>query len=161
MLRPIGYLCLTLAMLGCVSTQSQVVFEPGVVDGPKVIALSGPRHPWTVEIEKLLRSRGYEIKRFASTTRATELTSPGRVESYNQSSARVVLHVDGFAPNTSMTRCFGGGYKFSYIIAEIIDTARNVSLATYSNSGYSENCPPLSGTIFRDIADMVDAVFSS
>jgi hypothetical protein len=100
-----------------------------------------------------------EEKRFASTNIVSEETAAGRITTYAEASARVVLRVDGYAPNTSLERCFGGGYKFNHITAEVIDTKTNETLATYSNSGYSENCPPLSGTIFADITKMVAGVF--
>ncbi|MDB0016475.1 hypothetical protein N9E28_02880, partial [Alphaproteobacteria bacterium] len=76
-------------------------------------------------------------------------------ETFDKATARVILVLDGFAPNSSMTRCFGGGFKFNYINAELIDSLNNETLASYSNSGYSEGCPPLSGSIFEDITNMV------
>ena len=152
-------LALLLSVSACVSTKSEAIYASGVIEGERVVALSGSRQPWTVEIEKRLRAKGYAVKRFASVTQAIEQVSESRIETYKQASARVILHVDGFAPNTAMTRCFGGGYDFEYISAELIDALNNETLATYSNSGYSENCQPLSGTIFGDIVAMVDAVF--
>ena len=143
----------------CATIKSEEIYSHGVIDGERVVALSGPRQPWTVEIEKRLRAKGYAVKRFSSVTQAIEQVSKHRIEAYNQASARVILHVDGFAPNTVMLRCMGGGYNFEYISAELIDTLNNETLATFSNSGYSENCQPLSGTIFGDIAALVDAVF--
>jgi hypothetical protein len=143
----------------CVSTKSSEVYATRAVDGARVVALSGARQPWTSEIEKRLRDKGFSVKRFTTVARVSGQVGPDRVETYSEAAARVVLRVDGSAPNTSMTRCFGGGFKFDYITAEVIDTRNNETLATYSNSGYSENCPPLSGTIFSDIVRMVEAVF--
>ncbi|EGY23854.1 hypothetical protein DA2_3934 [Desulfovibrio sp. A2] len=54
-----------------------------------------------------------------------------------------------------MNRCFGGGYKFIYINADLIDTATNETIANFSDAGYSENCPPASGTIFTDLTNTV------
>ena len=152
-------LLISVAQAGCVSTKSVDVFVSEKISGPKVIAMSGVRAPWVFEIEKRLRARGFEVKRWASQNRAIEQVSPNKLEAYNEASAQVILRIDGFAPNTSMTRCFGGGYKFNYITVEAIDVAKNETLAAFSNSGYSENCPPLSGTIFGDIAGMVDGLF--
>jgi hypothetical protein len=152
-------LALLLSVSACASTKSEAIYVRGEIEGEHVVALSGSRQPWTVEIEKRLRAKGYAVKRFASVTQAIEQVSERRIEAYNQASTRVILHVNGFAPNTAMTRCFGGGYDFKYISAELIDALNNETLATYSNSGFSENCQPLSGTIFGDIVAMVDAVF--
>ena len=117
--------------------------------------MSGERAPWVYEIEKRLRKNGFSIKRMVSQNVSVEQVSPTKTEAYNAAAARFILHVNGYAPNTSMTRCFGGGYHFDYINVELIDVRTNETVFHYSNSGYSENCPPLSGTIFTDIADMV------
>lgn len=162
-MRTLGTVLSSLSLIwfvsACVATKSEAIYARGKIEGERVVALSGSRQPWTMEIEKRLRAKGYTVKRFASVTQAIEQVSESRIEVYNQASARVILNVDGFAPNTSMTRCFGGGYKFQYITTELIDALNNETLATYSNSGYSENCPPLSGTIFGDTVAMVDAIF--
>lgn len=142
-------------LLGCVSTQTRDVFLEKKITGPKVIAMSGERAPWVYEIEKRLRKNGFSIKRMVSQNVSVEQVSPTKTEAYNEASARFIFHVDGYAPNTSMTRCIGGGYRFEYINAELIDVRTNETVLHYSNSGYSENCPPLSGTIFTDITEMV------
>lgn len=144
---------------GCVSTKSMDILVEEKVEAPKVIAMSGTRAPWVYEIEKRLRNNGFEIKRMASQNVAVEEVSPKKTEAYNEASARFILHIDGYAPNTSMTRCFGGGYRFEYINAELIDVRTNETVMHYSNSGYSEKCPPLSGTIFGDISDAVSQVW--
>ena len=95
----------------------------------------------------------------ASQNVTVEKVSPTKTEANNEASARFILHIDGYAPNTSMTRCFGGGYRFEYIDAELIDVRTNETVLHYSNSGYSENCPPLSGTIFTDIVESVTQVW--
>lgn len=95
----------------------------------------------------------------ASQNAAIEQTSESKTEIYNEASARFIMHVDGFAPNSSMTRCFGGGYNFQYINVELIDIETNETAMHYSNSGYSENCPPLSGTIFTDIVKATSSIW--
>lgn len=147
------------SLAACAPTRNSEVYAERAVDGPRVVALAGARHPWTSEIEKRLRQNGFTVKRFSSTNIVSEETTAGRVSTYAEASARVVLRVDGYAPNNSLERCFGGGFKFNFITAEVIDTKTNETLATYSNSGYSEDCPPLSGTIFTDITKMVTGVF--
>lgn len=144
---------------GCVSTKSMDILVDKKFEGPKIIAMSGSRDPWIYEIEKRLREQGFEIKRMASKNVSVEEVSPTKTEAYNEASARFVLHVEGYAPNTSMSRCFGGGYRFEYINAELIDVRNNETVMHYSNSGYSENCPPLSGTIFSDISGAVSQVW--
>jgi hypothetical protein len=86
--------------------------------------------------------------------RLIEKQSETKTGIYNEATARYVLNVQGSAPNGAMTRCYGGGYNFNYIDAELIDLKDNKTIFHYSNSGYSEGCPPLSGHIFGDIAEL-------
>ena len=146
-------------MAGCVATKEKTVYVTTPINAPKEIALVGTRYPWVSQIETRLRAKGFKIKRFASVSEATTKVSSSTTETYNKASTRIILALDGYAHNTSMTRCFGGGYNFNYINAELIDAKNNETIAVYYNSGYSENCPPLSGTIFTDITEIVEGTF--
>lgn len=152
-------LVVVLTTTGCVSTRTMEVLIQEKVDGPKVVAMSGSREPWVIEIERRLRERGFEVLRMPSQLTAVEQVSTSRTEVFNEAAARFILVVNGYAPNTSLTRCFGGGYNFESITVELIDAADNKTAMYYSNSGYSENCPPLSGTIFTDIVNGVDQIW--
>jgi len=153
--------CIGLAGLlvsGCL-TRDEEIYARGVIDGPRVVAMSGPRDPWVTEIEKRLRAKGFQVKRFESVTDVAQQTAPGRVEVSSEATARVIVRIEGRAPRDMMRRCFGGGFNFDYINAEVIDVKNNETLASYSNAGYSEGCQPLSKPIYGDIANMVEAVF--
>lgn len=143
---------------GCL-TRDEEIYARGVIDGPRVVAMSGPRDPWIAEIEKRLRAKGFQVKRFESVTDVAQRTSPTRVEVSFEATARVVVRVEGRAPRDAMRRCFGGGFNFDYINAEVIDMKNNETLASYSNSGYSEGCQPLSKSIYSDIVNMIEMVF--
>ena len=156
LVRQASIIVLTSFLLGCVSTKTQDVYLKSKIVAPKIIAIEGQRWPWFFEIEKRLRAKGFKILRMASQHVTTEKKSDNLTESYNQATSRYILFVDGYAPNTGMTRCLGGGYDFQYINVELVDVQENQTVFNYSNSGYSENCPPLSGTIFTDIADLVE-----
>lgn len=159
MKRFIGLALLALLLLpGCV-TRDEEIYARGVIDGPRVVAMAGARQPWVAEIEKRLREKGVTVKRFVSVTEVTERTGPSRVETYNEALARVVVKIDGSAPMGAMYRCFGGGFNFNYITAEVIDLKTQETLASYSNSGYSEGCQPLSKPIYGDIVNTIMAVF--
>ena len=149
----------SLIVAACVNTESYEVFSAEKVEGPRELAISGVRAPWVIEIEKRLRVAGFSVKRWASHHRTTQLVGKNKLETYDEATTQVILMLDGYAPNTAMTRCMGGGYKFEFIQAEVVDVVKNEVIASYSNSGYSENCPPLSGTIFADIVSMVEGVF--
>ena len=63
--------------------------------------------------------------------------------------------IDALAAVDWAHRCFGGGYTFDYINADLIDLASNQTIASIEGRGYSEGCPPMSGTIYGDITKMI------
>lgn len=140
---------------GCVSTKSADIFLEQKITAPKVIAIQGQRAPWVYEIERRLKKHGFQVKRMATLGVSAENVNDRKVTAYKEASARFILVVDGYAPNDTMRRCFGGGYDFNYINVELVDLKTNETVLHYSNSGFSENCPPMSGTIFGDIENMV------
>ncbi len=153
---------LILALLltsGCVSTKSSDIFLDKPITSPKVLAVQGTRAPWVYEIEKRLRKQGFKIKRMASQGTAIEDVSPTKTKAYREATAQYILLVDGYARNDSMNRCFGGGYNFDYIDIEMIDVRNNESVLHYSNSGFSEGCQPMSGTIFTDIENLINSAW--
>lgn len=147
-------LLLLLGLVGCAHNSTTVIVERKI-DAPKVIALDAPRTPWVVEIENRLRQNGFQILRWASQKRVREQVSDNKVEEFRESTARYVLVIDGYAPLDPMTRCFGGGYRFSHLTAELVDVQTNETLFNVSGSGYSENCPPMSGEIFQNVTSAV------
>jgi hypothetical protein len=123
--------------------------------GPKIVALDAPSAPWVIEIQNRLKQEGFKVLRWSSRTRVTEKTNLARVEQYNEAEARYVLVIDGYAPYDWANRCFGGGFKFSHVSVDLVDVKTNETVLNVNGAGYSENCPPLSGTIFADIAKAV------
>lgn len=160
-LKLITFLVLSISglMAGCVTTKSVDVMNSAKINSPKIIAMSGSRGAWVYEIEKRLKAKGFEIKRMASQNSAVERVSETKTEVYKEASTRFILHIDGYAPNNVMERCFGGGYRFEHIDVELLDIQKNETVFHYSNSGYSENCPPLSGTIFEDITNLTNSAW--
>lgn len=142
-------------MNGCVSTKSQNIFIDKKITTDKIVSIEGTRTPWVFEIEKRLRKEGFKVKRFLSQNVSVEQVTSKKTIAYNEASSKYLLRIDGYAPNSSMTRCMGGGYIFDYIDVELIDLVNNETIFHYHNSGYSEQCPPVSGTIFADITNLV------
>ena len=145
----------TLLLSAC-ATGTVTSFAESRLEGPKVVALDAPRTPWMLEIESRLRKEGFQVLRWASTSRVKEQTSETHIEEFRKSAARYVLVVDGYAPLDKMRRCFAGGYNFDYLQVELVDTKTNETVLNVSGSGYSENCPPASGTIFADITNALN-----
>lgn len=149
----------TFALTACASGRVVQISDVPVT-GPKVIALNAPSAPWVIEIQNKLKQRGFRVLRWSIVSRVTERTSPDTLEEYNKAEARYVLIIDGYAPYDKMNRCFAGGYRFDYISTDLVDTVSNETILNVNGAGYSENCPPLSGTIFSDIADAVNGAWS-
>ncbi|HMN15111.1 MAG TPA: hypothetical protein PKD55_22560 [Bellilinea sp.] len=151
---------LVLTLVGCASSGRVTRLADAQISGPRVIALDAPSAPWVIDIQNELKARGFRVLRWSSRARVTERASADRIEQFNEAEARYVLVIDGYAPYDWTTRCFGGGYNFSHISADLVDTKSNETILNVNGSGYSERCPPMSGTIFADIANAVDAAWS-
>lgn len=149
----------TLVLVGCAHNSTNILTDKKL-DGPKVIALDAPRAPWVSDIEGRLRKAGYKVLRKASLKRVTE-DHQGKKEEYQEATTRYVLVVDGEAFVDQMNRCFGGGWKFNYLNTELVDTATNETVVSVAGSGYSENCPPLSGSLFTNIVKALDEAWGS
>lgn len=143
-----------IAIFGCASG-NVVQIADSKITGPKIVALNAPSAPWVIEIQNRLKQEGFKVLRWSSRTRVTEKTDEARIEQYNEAEARYVLVIDGYAPYDWANRCFGGGFRFSHISVDLVDAKTNETVLNVNGSGYSENCPPLSGTIFTDIAKAV------
>ena len=144
---------------GCAATGDVMVLTNEKADGDKHIALQAPALPWVLEIQKRLIDRGFKVERWASTRVVTQQTSSTTSEQFNEANARYVAIIEGAAPLDWTRRCFGGGYDFSYISVDVVDTKFNQTLLNVNGSGYSEGCAPSSGTIFGDITDAIDSLW--
>ena len=152
-------LIIVMNITGCVSTKVSEIYTTEKINAEKVIALVGQRQAWMSQFEIRLRQNDYKVKRFASVRDITEKINETTEETYPDIGVNAILVIDAYASNTSLTRCFGGGFEFKYINTEIIDPIKNETLATYSNAGYSEDCPPFSGTIFTDVINQLNSLF--
>lgn len=149
---------LALSIVGCAHNSTSVLVDKRI-EGAKVVALDAPRAPWVTDIEARLRKAGYKVLRKASLKKVTEETV-GRKEEYQEATTRYVLVIDGAALTDQMHRCFGGGWDFDYLNAELVDTSTNETVLTVAGSGYSENCPPLSGSLFANIVKALDGAWT-
>ncbi|EAW8221864.1 hypothetical protein IM99_11540 [Salmonella enterica] len=154
-MKKIYIFAISLVLAGCASTKNVDVVATEKAQGDRIVAINSARSPWVYEIEKRLKQKGFTVLRSASQQVTIEKQTNSTTGIYNEATTRYVLNLNGFAPNNTMTRCYGGGYDFEYIDAELIDVKNNQTMFHYSNSGFSENCPPMSGTIFTDITNLV------
>lgn len=154
--EPMKHVVMIFAALSLAGCAHNDVYQSSIAaSGPKVVALEAPRLPWVMQVERRLRDAGFQVRRWESTQAVTEVAGPGRVRTYDEASAPYILRLEGEAGLSNMRRCFGGGFNFEYISAELIDVRSNQTLATYSGAGYSEGCAPMSGKLFTNITNMV------
>ncbi len=149
---------LIVLLAGCASGRAVRVSDTEIT-GPRVVALNAPSAPWVIEIQSRLKQKGFRVLRWSSRSRVMEQTSGARIESYNEAEARYVLVINGAAPYNWARRCFGGGYNFEALNVDLVDTLTNETILNVNGSGYSENCPPLSGSLFGDVANAIDAAW--
>lgn len=147
---------ISLSLVGCAGSQL-VTMTDKKIDAPKIIALDSPRAPWVAEIEKRLKTAGFKVLRVPSRATVQETVSDTRKISYKDTEAQYVLHIEGYAPLDTMNRCFAGGYRFDEIMAELVDITTNETVFSYNDRGYSEDCPPLSKSIFGNIVKAVES----
>lgn len=133
------------SLLSACATGTVVVQSEEKITGPKIVALDAPLAPWLAQIENRLRQKGFQVKRF----------SRNQQGALDDMGARYVLRIGGEHYAGWERRCFGGGWKFHSLMAELVDLKTNEAIASVSGEGYSEDCPPLSGTIFGDMTKMV------
>lgn len=79
-------------------------------------------------------------------------------ERYNSDGIKLLVVIDGSVYGGDLNKCFGGGYKFNSYNVSIYDTKTSTLLASYDDSGYSEGCPPLSGKLYENTANLIKQV---
>lgn len=145
---------LTLLTSACAAKREYILSEQ-LISEPKAISIQARRLPWVLEIERRLRAEGFEVYADSSVKQIT-VNNDSQQQTFNESSTRFIVRIDGAADLGVMTRCMGGGYNFEYITVELFDSQENKILRQYSSNGYSEGCQPLSGTIFNDITNLIN-----
>ena len=155
MKKLLGILVLGIILTSCVAVGNVTLEVEEKIDAPKIIALNvNDGGPWMREIEGRLKKIGFKVLRAAGTNEAIEVEGQ-KIIRYNEASTRYFLLVDALAAVDWYHRCFGGGFNFDYINADLIDLTSNETIASINSRGYSENCPPMSGKIFTNITKMV------
>ncbi len=123
------------------------------LSGPKELTVLGSRNDVVIAFEEHLRERGFRIKRFISRQLISEREDRDQIVTYADAETRYAVEID--AAVAAGGRCFGGGFKLSYLRMELIDLAANEVVMSARASGYTENCPPMSGTVFQDLVDAI------
>ena len=156
MKKLLGILVLGLLVASCAAIGEQTLEIKNKITEPKIIALNvNSGGPWMREIERRLQRSDFQVLRAASVNEAIEVSGK-KIIKYNEAATRYYLKIDADAGvNLAEGRCFGGGFNFGYIYADLVDLQTNQTIASIESRGYSEKCPPLSGKIFTNITKMI------
>lgn len=156
MKRVVLLVALAVMLGGCAHRMVDVTDHKAV--GEKIITIDAPRAAWVQALSQHIRKKGFQIRHYSSQVVETRTTDDKTTQTYNKASARYVLNVNGY--DNPSNRCFGGGWTMEYITADFVDVRDNITIFSYSNGGYTENCPPMSGSIFGDIANLIEQAWS-
>ena len=145
---------ISLVLAGCVAVGKQTIKVENKILAPKIVSINKFSGPWMGEIERRLQKAGFKVIYSSVAGQRTVISSDSKFK-YNQASTQYFLAIDAAAPTDFARRCFGGGYNFDYIYANLIDTKTGETIASIESRGYSEGCPPLNGSIYKNITKMV------
>jgi hypothetical protein len=120
---------------------SQAPVSTSQVDDKAITIKANPYGPWVASIKERLIEKGVNVKSYSS-----------------KDKTRYILHLNANAPTGWIHKCFGGGYQFDYYIAELIDSTTNKVISSVEDSGFSEGCQPLSGTMYTQTVNMIGTV---
>ena len=154
MKNSIFVIAISFILAGCVAVGKQTITVENKILAPKIISINKFSGPWMGEIERRLQKAGFKV--IYSTVRGerTKINSKSEFK-YNEASTRYFLAIEAAAPTDFARRCFGGGYNFDYIYANLMDSKSGQTIASMESRGYSEGCPPLNGSIYKNITKMV------
>ncbi len=142
-----------LLLASCAASSGRhAVLVPQPITGPRVVALQSERGEWVSRIEERLRAEGFQVLRASSTSVVRRRLDAGTEESFRASSTRYVLYLE--ASLDEHEPCWNGTPRFRRLYAELVDTATNETMRTFSGSGRSEDCP-VPGTLYGDVARLV------
>lgn len=140
-------------LAGCSTAPQIKLMDQAKISEAKTITVISDRRPWVSEVEDRLRDAGFKVLRMPVQKTVQRSAADGSTEQYRQAASRYVLDIQ--ARTSTAQECFGGGYDFDYIVAELIDLQENTTIMRVRQSGMSENCPPASGSIYQNIVNAV------
>ena len=147
------FTALVAASTACAGKATFLLKPASPLSGPKELTVLGSRNDVVIAFEDYLRERGFRIKRFISRQVISEREARDRIVTYADAETRYAVEID--ADVAAGGRCFGGGFRLSYLRMELIDLALNEVVMSARASGYTERCPPMSGTVFHDLVDAI------
>lgn len=143
--------------LASCSHQDVIKLTDKKLEGKKEVAITtDDSGVWLYKLIAEIEKQGVSVKRTSSTGETT-ITENGKSFKYEQAASRYILKVNGSVDHAR--RCFGGGHTFNNLSLEVFDSQENKGVAMFTDSGYSEGCPPAISSMFEDLAKNVRSLW--
>ena len=126
-----------------------------VLTGPKVVAIMGTRTDVVAALEDALTEHGFTFRHYQNRDRTTEPVGQVKMGESLVDNTKYAIEV---TPDI-FDRCVGGGFQLTSLRVSVVDRSSNELMLRSTAKGRTEKCPPTSGTIFRDIANAIDAAW--
>ena len=123
--------------------------------GPKEVAIMGTRTEVVAELETALSADGFTFRHYRSRDRTTVPVGQVEVPENPADNTKYVIEVT----SDVYDHCLGGGFILTSLRVSVIDRASNELMLRTTAKGRTEKCPPISGSVFRDIADAINAAW--
>jgi hypothetical protein len=125
------------------------------LSGPKEVAIMGTRTEVVAALEDALSAHGFTFRHYRSRDRATSPVGEAPMGESTADNTKYAIEVT----SDVYDHCIGGGFILTSLRVSVIDRASNELMLRTTAKGRTEKCPPISGSVFRDIADAINAAW--
>jgi hypothetical protein len=152
-------LLLLLAVAACAGAppgKGTVDVAPKVaLTGPKEVAIMGTRTEVVAALEDALSAHGFTFRHYRSRDRAAAPVGEAPMGENPADNTKYAIEVT----SDVYDHCIGGGFILTSLRVSVIDRSSNELMLRTTAKGRTEKCPPISGSVFRDIADAINAAW--
>lgn len=131
------------------------VAPKAALTGPKVVAIMGTRTDVVAALEDALTEHGFTFRHYQNRDRMAESVGQVKMGESLVDNTKYAIEV---TPDI-FDRCLGGGFQLTSLRVSVVDRSSNELMLRSTAKGRTEKCPPTSGTIFRDIANAINAAW--
>jgi hypothetical protein len=131
------------------------VAPAAALTGPKVVAIMGTRTDVVAALEDALGAHGFTFRHYVSRSRVTAPPGQAQMDAGAADDTKYAIEVT----SDVFDRCIGGGFVLSSLRVSVIDRQTNELVLRTEAKGRTEKCPPLSGSVFRDIANAISSAW--
>ncbi len=150
--------CVFLFAACAIPGKATVEVAPAVkLTGPKVVAIMGTRNDVVIALEDALAEHGFTFKHYQNRDRVTAPAGQVKAGESVTDNTKYAIEV---VPDI-FDRCMGGGFQLKSLRVSVVDRGSNELMLRSTAKGRTEKCPPTSGSIFHDIANVINAAWQN